>query len=115
MTDTQILFVSARAIYYKWELMREHAIFCKEKGITNGSTVFTAWGNGVASLEELDYGPFGPWYPRISRAVGPVGSGEIIYPTGEEFPPGEVRAVAMKDAVAILLADLDRVGKSENS
>ena len=83
--------------------------------LETGSTVFTARGNGVASLEELDYGPFGPWYPRISRAVGPVGSGEIIYPTGEEFPPGEVRAVAMKDAVAILLADLDRVGKSENS
>ncbi len=79
------------------------------------SPVFAARGNGVASLEELDYGPFGPWYPRISRGVGPIDSGTIIYPDREDFPPGEVRVVAMKDAVAVLLGDLDRVGKSENS
>ncbi len=83
--------------------------------LETGSPMFAARGNGVASLEELDYGPLGPWYPRISRGVDLAGLGGFIYPNGEEFPPDEVRAVAMKDAVAVLLADLDRVGKSENS
>ncbi len=80
--------------------------------LETASPMFAARGNGVASLEELDYGPFGPWYPRISRGVGPVGSGVIIYPDREDFLPGEVRVVATKDAVAVLLGKLDQLGTS---
>ncbi len=80
--------------------------------LETASPMFAVRGNGVASLEELEYGPFGPWYPRISRGVGPIGSGEIIYPDREDFPPGEVRVVATKDAVAVLLGKLDQLGTS---
>lgn len=84
-------------------------------GLETGSPVFAGKGNGAAALEELDYGPLGPWYPRISRGAMREGFGSFIYPEGREFQPDEVRAVALKDAIAVLLADLDRVGMQKVS
>ncbi len=83
--------------------------------LATGASLFAARGNAAAALEELDYGPLGPWYPRISRGVDRAGFGGFIYPDAEEFPPGEVRAVALKDAVAGLLAELDRLGSPKTS
>ena len=80
-----------------------------------GASLFAARGNAAAMLEALDYGPLGPWYPRISRGVDRAGFGGFIFPDAEEFPPGEVRAVALKDAVAGLLAELDRLGSPKTS
>ncbi len=83
--------------------------------LDSGASLFAARGNAAAMLEELDYGPFGPWYPRISRGIDLAGSGGFIFPNGEVFQPGEVRAVALKDALAILLAELDRLQSSNAS
>ncbi len=83
--------------------------------LDSGSSLFAARGNAAAMLEELDYGPLGPWYPRISRGIDLAGSGGFIYPSGEVFQPGEVRAVALKDALASLLAELDRLQSSNAS
>ncbi len=84
--------------------------------LDSGSSLFAARGNAAATLEELDIGPLGPWFPRISRGIDLAGSGEFIFPSGEEvFLPGEVRAVALKDAVASLLAQLDRLQFSNAS
>ncbi len=83
--------------------------------LATGASLFAARGNAAAALEELDYGPLGPWYPRISRGGDRIVFGGFIYPDGEDFPPGEVRAVALKDAVAGLLAELDRLGSPKTS
>ena len=83
--------------------------------LATGASLFAARGNAAAMLEALDYGPLGPWYPRISRGVDRAGFGGFIFPDAEEFPPGEVRAVALKDAVAGLLAELDRLGSPKTS
>ena len=83
--------------------------------LDSGSSLFAARGNAAAMLEELDYGPLGPWYPRIGRGIDLAGSGGFIFPNGEVFQPGEVRAVALKDALAILLAELDRLQSSNAS
>ncbi len=83
--------------------------------LDTGSSLFAGQGHASAMLEELDYGPLGPWYPRISRGIDLGGYGGFIYPDAEEFPPGEVRAVALKDALAALLAELDRLGPPKNS
>ncbi len=83
--------------------------------LATGASLFAARGNAAAALEELDYGPLGPWYPRISRGGDRIVFGGFIYPDAEEFPPGEVRAVALKDAVAGLLAELDRLGSPKTS
>ncbi len=83
--------------------------------LETGSSLFAGRGNAAAMLEELDYGPLGPWYPRISRGIDLGGSGGFIFPDAEEFLPGEVRAVALKDAIAILLAELDRLGPPRTS
>lgn len=80
-----------------------------------GASLFAARANGAAALEALDYGTLGPWYPRISRGATREGFGDFIYPEGKEFLPDEVRVVALKDAVAGLLAELDRVGSPKNS
>jgi len=83
--------------------------------LATGASLFAARGNAAAMLEALDYGPLGPWYPRISRGVDRAGFGGFIFPDAEEFPSGEVRAVALKDAVAGLLAELDRLGSPKTS
>ncbi len=83
--------------------------------LATGASLFAARGNAAAALEELDYGPLGPWYPRLSRGGDRIVFGGFIYPDGEDFPPGEVRAVALKDAVAGLLAELDRLGSPKTS
>ncbi len=83
--------------------------------LATGASLFAARGNAAAMLEALDYGPLGPWYPRISRGVDRAGFGGFIFPDAEEFPPGEVRVVALKDAVAGLLAELDRLGSPKTS
>ncbi len=60
-------------------------------------------------MEDLDHGRVGSGFPRIARGLGPAGSGEQIFPDGENFAEGEVRAVALKEALASLLAQLDRI------
>ena len=84
--------------------------------LDTGSPIFEASGNGQAALEALDYGAFGE-YPRIFRGLYPPGYGSIYYPEGvkEEFPPGEVRVVASKWALARLLGELDLVKTSNPS
>ena len=83
--------------------------------LESGSSLFAGRGNGAAMLEELDYGPLGPWYPRISRGIDLGGYGGFIFPDAEEFLPDEVRAVALKDALAVLLVELDRLRPQNNS
>ena len=83
--------------------------------LETGSSLFAGRGNAAAMLEELDYGPLGPWYPRISRGIDLAGYGGFIFPDAEEFLAGEVRAVALKDALAVLLAELDRLGPPKDS
>ncbi len=83
--------------------------------LETGSSLFAGRGNGAAMHEELDYGPLGPWYPRISRGIDLAGYGGFIFPDAEEFLPDEVRAVALKDALAALLGELDRLGPQKNS
>lgn len=78
--------------------------------LDTGSSLFSARGNGAAALEELDSGPFGPWFPRMTRGGSRGGSGPVIYPDDQEFPPDEVRDLALKDALASLLAALGRLG-----
>ena len=78
-----------------------------------GAALFAARGNGVSALWALDTGPLGPWFPYLTRGTDRHGFGGLIFPEGEEFPPGEVHAVALHDAVQILLAELDHVGTKE--
>ena len=82
--------------------------------LATGAALFAARGNGVAALWALDTGPFGPWYPYLTRGTDRHGFGGRILPEGEEFPPGEVHAVALHDAVQILLGELGRVGTKES-
>ena len=71
--------------------------------LTSGKSLFSAVANGEARLLAADYEDARPWYPRIS----PGRSSAFIYPDKAAFPPGEVRAVALEEAVKGLIYALD--------
>jgi hypothetical protein len=71
--------------------------------LATGKSLFSAVANGEARLLVTDYEDARPWYPRIS----PGRSSAFIYPDKAAFPPGEVRAVALEDAVKGLIYALD--------
>ena len=71
--------------------------------LTSGKSLFSVVANGEARLLATDYDDARPWYPRIS----PGRSSAFIYPDKAAFPPGEVRAVALEDAVKGLIYALD--------
>lgn len=72
--------------------------------LTSGKSLFSATATGEARLLATDYDDARPWYPRIS----PGRSSAFIYPERASFPPGEVRAVALEEAVKGLIYELDR-------
>ena len=72
--------------------------------LTSGKSLFSAVANGEARLLATDYDDARPWYPRIS----PGRSSAFIYPERASFPSGEVRAVALEEAVKGLIYELDR-------
>lgn len=71
--------------------------------LATGKSLFSVVANGEARLLATDYDDARPWYPRIS----PGRSSAFIYPDKAVFPPGEVRAVALEDAVKGLIYALD--------
>jgi hypothetical protein len=73
--------------------------------LNTGARRFSVASNGQARLWKMDYEDARPFYPRISPGVY---SNAFIYPEGREFPPGEVRAVALEEAVKGLIYKLDR-------
>ncbi len=72
--------------------------------LASGKSLFSAAANGEARLLAPDYEDARPWYPRIS----PGRSSAFIYPTKAVFPSGEVRAVALEEAVKGLIYELDQ-------
>jgi hypothetical protein len=72
--------------------------------LSTGKKLFSLTTNGEAQLLKPDYEDARPWYPRIS----PGRSSAFIYPQGSAFPPGEVRTVALEQAVNGLIYELDR-------
>ena len=72
--------------------------------LNTGARLFSVASNGEARLWKMDYEDARPFYPRIS----PGGySSAFIYPNGSAFAPGEVRAVALEEAVNGLIYKLD--------
>ena len=71
--------------------------------LATGKSLFSTVATGEARLLATDYDDARPWYPRIS----PGRSSSFIYPDKATFPPGEVRAVALEDAVKGLIYALD--------
>ena len=71
--------------------------------LASGKSLFSAVASGEARLLATDYEDAQPWYPRIS----PGRSSAFIYPVKAAFPPGEVRAIALEDAVKGLIYALD--------
>jgi len=71
--------------------------------LTSGKRLFSVVANGEARLLAPDYEDARPWYPRISPGL----TSSFIYPDKAVFPPGEVHAVALKEAVDGLIYQLD--------
>lgn len=72
--------------------------------LASGKHLFSVVANGEARLLAPDYEDARPWYPRIS----PGQTSAFIYPERASFPPGEVHAVALEQAVNGLIYELDR-------
>jgi len=72
--------------------------------LNTGTRLFSVLSNGEARLWKMDYEDARPFYPRISPGAY---SSAFIYPERNAFPPGEVRAVALEEAVKGLLYKLD--------
>jgi len=72
--------------------------------LNTGTRLFSVASNGEARLWKMDYEDARPFYPRISPGAY---SSAFIYPERNAFPPGEVRAVALEDAVNGLIYKLD--------
>ena len=77
--------------------------------LTTGAKLFSVASNGEARLWKMDYEDARPYYPRISPGAY---SSAFIYPTGSAFAPGEVRAVALEEAVKGLIYKLDMASGS---
>src|SRR5207245_9826342 len=74
-------------------------------GLNTGTRLFSVMSNGEARLWKMDYEDARPFYPRISPGAY---SSAFIYPERSSFPPGEVRAVALEEAVKSLIYKLDQ-------
>jgi hypothetical protein len=72
--------------------------------LDTGKRLFSVMSNGEARLWKMDYEDARPFFPRISPGAY---SSAFIYPERNAFPPGEVRAVALEDAVNGLIYKLD--------
>ena len=73
--------------------------------LDTGKKLFSVMSNGAARLWKMDYEDARPFYPRISPGAY---SSAFIYPERNAFPPGEVRTVALEDAVNGLIYKLDQ-------
>jgi hypothetical protein len=73
--------------------------------LRTGAKRFSVVTNGEARLWKMDYEDARPYFPRISPGAY---SNAYIYPSGRDFPPGEVHAVALEQAVNGLIYSLDR-------
>jgi hypothetical protein len=73
--------------------------------LRTGAKLFSVVTNGEARLWKMDYEDARPFFPRISPGAY---SNAYIYPSGSDFPPGEVHAVALEQAVNGLIYRLDR-------
>jgi len=72
--------------------------------LASGKSLFSVVTNGEARLLATDYDDARPWYPRIS----PGRTSAFIYPERSSFQAGEVRAVALEQAVNGLIYELQR-------
>ncbi len=72
--------------------------------LASGKRLFSVVANGVARLLAPDHENASPYYPRISPGL----TSSFIYPEHTSFPPGEVHAVALEQAVNGLIYELDR-------
>lgn len=73
--------------------------------LNSGKSLYSVEANGEARLLATDYEDARPFFPRIS----PGRTSAFIYPDRAAFPPGEVHAVALEQAVNGLIYELDRV------
>lgn len=72
--------------------------------LNSGKSLYSVVVNGEAQLLATDYEDARPFFPRIS----PGYSSAFIYPARATFPPGEVHAVALEQAVNGLIYELDK-------
>jgi hypothetical protein len=72
--------------------------------LNSGKSLYSVAANGEARLLATDYEDARPFFPRIS----PGRTSAFIYPDRATFPPGEVHAVALEQAVNGLIYELDR-------
>jgi len=72
--------------------------------LNSGKSLYSVVANGEARLLATDYEDARPFFPRIS----PGYSSAFIYPRLATFPPGEVHAVALEQAVNGVIYELDR-------
>src|SRR5881296_4194071 len=63
--------------------------------LNSGKSLYSVVANGEARLLATDYEDARPFFPRIS----PGRTSAFIYPDRATFPPGEVHAVALEQAV----------------
>ena len=76
--------------------------------LASGKSLYSVVANGEARLLATDYEDARPFYPRIS----PGRTSAFIYPDGASFPPGQVGAVALEQAVNGLIYELEKVAGS---
>ncbi len=72
--------------------------------LASGKSLYSVVSTGEARLLAADFEDARPWFPRISQGR----SSAFIYPDRAAFPPNQVRAVALEDAVNHLIYELDR-------
>ena len=73
--------------------------------LNSGKSLYSAVAYGQAQLLATDYEDARPFFPRISPGYG---NSAFIYPQRATFPPGEVHAVSLEQAVNGLIYELDR-------
>ena len=73
--------------------------------LNSSKSLYSVAAYGQARLLSTDYEDARPFYPRISPGYG---NSAFIYPERATFPPGEVHAVALEQAVNGLIYELDR-------
>jgi hypothetical protein len=71
--------------------------------LDSGKSLYSVVAYGQARLLSTDYEDARPFFPRIS----PGYSSAFIYPARATFPPGEVHAVALEQAVNGLIYELN--------
>src|SRR5438132_7401875 len=72
--------------------------------LNSGKSLYSVVANGEARLLATDYEDARPFFPRIS----PGRTSAFIYPDRATFPPDEVHAVALEQAVNGVIYELDR-------